>query len=115
MGMLDRLKTYALTSKPVVTAMARMRPSSGGQLYTEQATSKYNQFFDDLTRLETDDVLNEVGIQRHQLKMLLSDDEISEKIERRVDSLVQAGYTLSPSENANALFIYDQLNTHLES
>lgn len=115
MGMLDRLKTYALTSKPVVTAMARMRPSSGGQLYTEQATSKYNQFFDDLTRLETDDVLNEVGIQRHQLKMLLSDDEISEKIERRVDSLVQAGYTLSPSENDNALFIYDQLNTHLES
>lgn len=115
MSMLDRLKNYALTSKPVTAAISRMRPSSGGHLFTDQAVSQYNQFFEDLTRVETDEVLTKVGIQRHQLSMLLSDDEISEKVERRVDSLCQAGYTLSPSEGEGALFIYGQLNKHLEN
>lgn len=115
MGMLDRIKGYALTSKPIATAVARMRASSGGNMFTDQAVSQYNQFFEDIARIETDEVLTKVGLQRHQLSMLLEDDEISEKVERRVDSLVQAGYTLSPSENENALFVYEQLDKHLEN
>ena len=115
MGILDRLKTFALTSSPVQTAMRRMGASSGGVLYSDQAVSQYNQFFDDLMRIETDEVLLKAGIQRHNLSILLGDDEIVEKVDRRIEALTQSGYTLSPSEGSDALFIYDQLNKHLET
>lgn len=115
MGILDRLKTFALTSSPVQTAMRRMGASSGGSLYSEQAVSQYNQFFDDLMRIETDEVLLKAGVQRHNLSILLGDDEIVEKVDRRIEALTQSGYTLSPSEGSDALFIYDQLNKHLET
>jgi len=114
MGIIDRVKNYALTSKPIVSAMTRMRASSGGYLYSDQAVSQYNQFFDNMMRVENDEILNKVGIQRHQLSMLLGDDEIVEKVDRRIDNLMQAGYTLSPSEGTDALFVYDQLNKHLD-
>lgn len=114
MGLLNTVKT-ALAANPVRTAISKMRAASGGHLYSDQAVSKYNSFFDELMRTDTDEVLAKVGMQRHQLSALLYDDEIDEKIERRIESLTQANYTLSPSEGDNALFIYDQLNKHLES
>lgn len=114
MGLFDTIKT-ALVANPVRTAISKMRAASGGHLYSDQAVSRYNAFFDDLMRIDTDEVLAKVGMARHQLSALLYDDEIDEKIERRIESLTQAAYTLSPSEGDNALFIYEQLNTHLES
>lgn len=114
MGLFTTLKARAFASKPIATALNKMRAASGGHLYSDQAVSQYNQFFDDLMRIDTDEVLAKVGMSRHQLSTLLYDDEIDEKVERRIESLTQANYTLSPSEGDDALFIYEQLNTHLE-
>lgn len=114
MGLFNTVK-MALAANPVRTAISKMRAASGGHLYSDQALNQYNAFFDDLMRIDTDEVLAKVGMARHQLSALLYDDEIDEKVERRIESLTQAAYTLSPSEGDDALFIYEQLNTHMES
>lgn len=114
MGLVDKI-TQALTVKPLAKAVSKFRASSAGTLYTEQAVSRYDAFFDNLMRVDTDETLRQVGMQRHQLSTLLYDDEIDEKVERRIENLTQASYTLSPSEGDEALFVYDQLNKHLES
>lgn len=88
---------------------------TSGYLYTEQAINKYSQFFDNIARLDTDTVLIKAGIARHELEGLLYDDEIDEKVERRLEYLTQARYTLSPSDGDVAGFIYEQLDRHLES
>jgi len=114
MSLVDKI-TQALTVKPLAKAVSKFRASSGGMMYTDQAVSRYDAFFDNLMRVDADETLKQVGMQRHQLSTLLYDDEIDEKVERRIESLTQASYTLSPSEGDEALFVYDQLNKHLES
>lgn len=115
MGLFNTLKARAFASKPIATALNKMRAASGGHLYSDQAVSRYNEFFDNLMRVDADEVLTKIGMSRHQLSALLYDDEIDEKVERRIESLTQANYTLSPSEGDDALFVYDQLNRHMES
>lgn len=115
MGLFNTLKARAFASKPIATALNKMRAASGGHLYSDQAVSRYNEFFDNLMRVDSDEVLTKIGMSRHQLSALLYDDEIDEKVERRIESLTQANYTLSPSEGDDALFVYDQLNKHMES
>lgn len=115
-GFINRLTNAAMafTAKPVVTAIKRASAIASGSLHTEQAVSKYNQFFDETLRLDNDEVLNKVGIARHELDKLLFDDEIDYHVERRFENLTQSGYTLSPSEGATAEFIYSQLDQILE-
>lgn len=103
------------SARQQATTIASRFARSGGYLYSQQATMKQNEFFDNLQRMDTDTVLRKVGIARHQLKILLDDDEIDEKVERRIENLLQTGYTLSPSESSDALFVYSILNTHLET
>lgn len=88
---------------------------SGGLLYSEQAVFQMNSFFNNLLRIDTDEVLRKAGIARHQLSVVLYDDEIDEKVERRWENLTQGKYTLSPSDGDIAVFVYQQLDKHLES
>ncbi|WP_131667390.1 phage portal protein family protein [Psychrobacter pygoscelis] len=104
----------ARTAQPVSTAVKRVVATTGGDLISEQATSQYNDFFDNIVRVDTDEVLKKVGISRHHLETLLFDDEIDYHVERRFENLTQAGYILSPSEGEAADFIYSQLDMHLE-
>lgn len=107
------LDIFKFRQKPLATDVKRA--VSGGSLYSEQAIDKMNQFFDSLLRVDTDEVLRKAGISRHQLSVLLSDDEIDGKIETRSDNLMQAKYTLSDSDSDVSMFIYEQLDLHLES
>lgn len=82
MGLFDKFTALALT--PVVTAVkARMKSTAGGHLHSQQSTGAYDKFFDNVMRADTDAALAKIGIARHQLEMLLDDDEIDEKVERR--------------------------------
>lgn len=87
---------------------------SGGFLYSEQATYKFNGFFDNLMRIDTDETLKAIGMSRHQLKFLLGDDEIAEKVDRRYENLSQSDFVLSPSEDEAAVFVHEQLDIHKE-
>lgn len=114
MGLFHKFTALALT--PVVTAVkARMKSTAGGHLHSQQSTGAYDKFFDNVMRADTDAALAKIGIARHQLEMLLDDDEIDEKIERRLENLTQAEYTLSPSEDSTAELIFEQLDRCLES
>lgn len=107
------LDIFKFRQKPLATDVKKA--VSGGSLYSEQAIDKMNQFFDSLLRVDTDEVLRKAGISRHQLSVLLSDDEIDGKIETRSDNLMQAKYTLSDGDSDVSTFIYEQLDLHLES
>lgn len=107
------LDIFKFKQKPLANDVKKA--VSGGSLYSEQAVDKMNKFFDSLLRVDTDEVLRKAGISRHQLSVLLSDDEIDGKIETRSDNLMQAKYTLSDSDSDVSMFIYEQLDLHLES
>lgn len=104
---------FKFKQKPLATSVSKA--TSGGSLYSEQAIHKMNSFFDDLVKLDSDETLKNAGIARHQLAVLLSDDEIDGKIETRSDNLLQAKYTLSDGDSDVSTFIYEQLEAHLES
>lgn len=114
MGWINKITGFALANNPVAKAVSRMRAASGGHLYSDQAISQYNDFFDKMMRIDTDEILSNIGMSRHQLSILLGDDEIDEKVERRIENLTQASYTLNPSEDDAAAFVYEQLDKHLE-
>ena len=113
MGLFQKFTALAIT--PVTAAVkARMKSSAGGHLHSQQSTGAYDKFFDNVMRADTDAALAKIGIARHQLEMLLDDDEIDEKVERRLENLTQAEYTLSPSEDDTAKLIFEQLDRCLE-
>lgn len=102
---------FKFKQKPLAASVSKA--TSGGSLYSEQAIDKMNKFFDNLLKFDTDEVLSNAGLSRHQLSVLLSDDEIDGKIEIRSQSLLQAKYTLSDGDSAVSAFIYEQLDEHL--
>ena len=104
---------FKFKQKPLATSVSKA--TSGGSLYSEQAIQKMNTFFDDLIKIDTDEVLSNAGLSRHQLSVLLSDDEIDSKIETRSENLAQAKYTLSDGDSDVSTFIYEQLEEHLEA
>lgn len=93
-----------------VTVIERFKPTHGGKLHSHQAVSAYDKFFDNMMRTDPDESLRKIGLPRHRLDMLLEDDEIDEKVERRLEHLLQAEYTLSPSEGREAVFVYKTLD-----
>lgn len=83
-------------------------------LSKEELTSRLDNFFDALLMADTDEILTKLGKSRHSLSALLYDDEIDEKVERRIENLLQSPFTLSPSEGVTAQFVYDELSEHFE-
>ncbi len=104
---------FNFKQKPLAASVGKA--TSGGSLYSEQAIDKMNKFFDNLLKFDTDEVLSNAGLSRHQLSVLLSDDEIDGKIEVRSESLLQAKYTLSDGDSDVSTFIYEQLDEHLST
>lgn len=107
------LDIFKFKQKPLATSV--QKATTGGSLYSEQAIHKMNSFFDDLIKFDSDETLNNAGISRHQLAILLSDDEIDGKIETRSDNLMQAKYTLSDGDSDISTFIYEQLDEHISA
>ena len=107
------LDIFKFKQKPLATSV--QKATTGGSLYSEQAIHKMNSFFDDLIKFDSDETLKNAGISRHQLAILLSDDEIDGKIETRSDNLMQAKYTLSDGDSDISTFIYEQLDEHISA
>ncbi|UZA25724.1 DUF935 domain-containing protein [Moraxella bovis] len=103
MKLLDFFKPKKQTAKP--------KPMSLGK---DEFISQIDRFFDDVLMADTDEILAKVGKTRQSLSALLYDDEIDEKITRRLENLKQSPFTLSPSEGMTAQFVYDELNLHLD-
>ena len=105
---------FKFKQKPL-TAEIKKSAASGGSLYSEKAIHQMNGFFDNLMQVDNDAVLESAGISRHNLEVLLYDDEIDEKVTRRVENLTQSKYVLSDGDSKVSTFIYEQLDTHLDT
>lgn len=82
-------------------------------LYDQQAT---NELIELLTRVpDIDEVLRQNGVPRHRLSVLLYDDEIAQAIETRGDAISGLKLTLEPSEDANSVFVEEQIKPHLRA
>ena len=101
------------------SALGFMRPSSEGNvtdgtapgaavgLFTEQAVS---QLLIMLTKMpDLDEVLRQAGVPRSRLRVLLTDDEIAQACETRLDSLLAVPMRLEPSEGGAAETLMDIL------
>lgn len=106
MSFLDR---FRFAKNQEGSATPKNAPAS---LYQEEAVS---QLVGLLTRkTDLDEVLKKAGVKRHQLATLLSDDEIFQAVETRVDALLSVPFRLSPSEGDAADFLIEQLNKHID-
>ncbi len=85
-------------------------------LYNEQAVSGLINM---LTKMpDTDEVLRSAGITRHRLRVLLTDDEISQSTETRLDALLSVPMRLEPAAGGNeqfGLFLQTEITKHFES
>lgn len=101
MGFLDAFKF-----KKTLTTQESSQPIAA--LYGEQATS---QLMSMLTKIpDPDDVLKQAGIRREHLRKLLTDDEIAQACETRLDAVLATPLRLEPSEGPSADFLYSVLN-----
>lgn len=99
-----------------MTKKPRYRVTAGKSLSTEQAVDLRGKlFYQNLLRVDTDELLKKAGISRYALKTLLSDNDIDQAVDRRAEELTSSLYTLTPSEDKVAEFVYGQLDLHLET
>ena len=83
-------------------------PEAGG-LYSHEAESALISYLMSAKAPDIDDVLRKAGIQRHKLRVLLSDDEIYQCIEKRQDKLESAPFRIEPTDTNESLIIAEQI------
>lgn len=80
---------------------------SNGALNTHEAVT---QFFNNVGRLpDLDETLRKAGIQRHKLDVLLTDDEIAQATETRLDALLAMPFRIEPSDTPEAAYLMQEL------
>lgn len=80
---------------------------SGGSLNTHEAVT---QFFNNIGRLpDIDKTLRKAGIQRHNLDVLLDDDEIGQATETRLDALLATPFRIEPSDTPEAVYLMQEM------
>lgn len=98
MGIFDRLR---FATKAPDEKVDPNSPKVG--LFADEAVS---QLVTLLTRMpDLDEVLRQAGIRRHQLRVLMYDDEIAQACETRLDSLLATPIRFEPSEGKDADFL----------
>lgn len=83
-------------------------PEAGG-LYSHEAESALITYLMSGKAPDVDDVLRKAGIQRHKLRVLLSDDEIYQCVEKRQDKLEGASFRIEPTNTKESLILTEQL------
>jgi phage gp29-like protein len=77
-------------------------------VYDEQAVSQLMRM---LTKMpDLDEVLRQAGVPRSKLRVLLTDDEIAQACETRLDALLSVPMRLEPSEGGNATSLMEILD-----
>lgn len=83
------------------------------QLTEEQAV---HQFVSWLTRFpDPDEVLRKAGLTRASLRVLETDDEVSQCIETRREALIATPWRIEPWPNSQADWLWTQLEPHYEA
>lgn len=83
-------------------------PEAGG-LYSHEAESALIQYLTSGKAPDIDDVLRKAGVPRHKLRVLLSDDEIYQCVEKRQDKLEAAPFRIEPADTKESLIIAEQI------
>lgn len=93
----------------------RFKPASPAELKRHQAVAYAHRYLDDLMQLDdTDQVLQKAGIQRHDLRSLEFDDEISAAIETRREAVLGTPWRLEPNTSRSSKWLADELKPHIE-
>lgn len=86
---------------------------AASMLYNTYATE---QLVSLLTRLpDPDQVLEKVGLGRHELRKLETDDEISAALETRREAVIATPWRLDPFEGDAAQFVWSELEKHIDT
>ena len=108
--MFERLKQW-LQFAPMQNKKEIM--ASRDALFSEQVYDKMLHWF--TTIPDPDLLLQKAGVQRHMLRQLELDDEISGRLEDRVSALIATPWAIEPNESKDAEFITDQLGRVIEA
>lgn len=91
----------------------RALTSRGRALFGDFAVEEFLEFLIQLP--DPDVVLSQAGIGRAELRKLEGDDEISANLESRLSAVLACPWRLEPGTGEMAEFIWDELETHLET
>ncbi|RZG71898.1 DUF935 family protein [Acinetobacter wuhouensis] len=83
-------------------------PEAGG-LYSHEAESALISYLTSGKAPDLDDVLRKAGIARHKLRVLLSDDDIYQCVEKRQDKLEAAPFRIEPANTPESIVITEQI------
>lgn len=108
--MFERLKQW-LQFAPMQSKKEIM--ASRDALFSEQVYEEMLRWFSTIP--DPDLLLQKAGVQRHMLRQLELDDEISGRLEDRVSALIATPWAIEPNESKDAEFITDQLGRVIEA
>lgn len=83
-------------------------PEAGG-LYSHEAESALISYLMSNKAPDIDDVLRKAGVPRHKLRVLLSDDDIYQCVEKRQDKLEAAPFRIEPADTTESIIIAEQI------
>jgi phage gp29-like protein len=104
--------------KPAEPTGALVKPAATQA--AEPVASLYGEYAIDhlvkmLTRMpDIDDTLRQAGIMRHKLRILLTDDEIYQAVETRLDALLATPFRVEPSDGDQGKLIMEILKPVLQ-
>lgn len=105
--MTKRTRTTPPVQSPTLTRMASL-PGGFGQ---EQATYQLLNWFNQLP--DPDETLIKIGLKRHDLRKLETDDEVYQCLEKRREALLATPWRLEPGNSRAARFIIEEITPHL--
>ncbi|RYL22117.1 phage portal protein family protein [Acinetobacter piscicola] len=83
-------------------------PEAGG-LYSHEAESALISYLMSNKAPDIDDVLRKAGVPRYKLRVLLSDDDIYQCVEKRQDKLEAAPFRIEPANTTESIIINEQI------
>ena len=83
-------------------------PEAGG-LYSHEAESALISYLMSNKAADLDDVLRKAGVPRHRLRVLLSDDDIFQCVEKRQDKLEATSFRIEPANTPESIIIAEQI------
>lgn len=86
------------------------KPANG--LATEQATYRLLNAFTSLP--DPDGVLSQNGLKRADLRRLIKDDEITQCLDKRVESIISTPWRLEPNQSRASKWLAQELAPHME-
>lgn len=91
---------HSVTNLFAKSAAPKLDEAAKAGLYQDQAVNELIRYISRVP--DMDEVLRSAGIKRHNLRVLLTDDEIAQAVETRRDAILATPFKLEPSEGQPA-------------